>query len=298
MQSLPPIRKKLSCWLLLLPTLPDCPQPATALPDGLQPPSLPTKRPLSRRKVVDKTGGAAVLIDGATVSVGDADLIAGGHLRVGIGERWGLVGVNGCGKSTLLRAILRNGEARSALRWLLLCSAQPLCLSVGYLEQTAVTGSERSVKEEVMSRMERLVAAKDAYDVASERVSNGDCSDAAIELLGETEAAYGRAGGYDSDKLVANVLRGLGFSEADEERMCAEFSGGWRMRIGLARLLLSNPELLILDEPSNHLDSSAKRWLGNYLKAYEGTLLIVSHDESILDAAATSIAEVISNSYN
>jgi ATPase subunit of ABC transporter with duplicated ATPase domains len=165
-------------------------------------------------------------------------------------------------------------------------------LSVGYLEQTAVTGSSRTVRDEVMSRMDRLVSAQAALDVASQRVSDGDVSDGAIDALAEAEAAFGAAGGYDSDKLVANVLRGLGFSEADQQRPCAEFSGGWRMRIALARLLLSAPELLLLDEPSNHLDSSAKRWLGDYLAKYEGTLLLVSHDEEIIGAAVTSIAEV------
>lgn len=247
-------------------------------------------------RIVDKTGGAAVLLEGATVSIGDADLIAGANLRVGIGERWGLVGVNGAGKSTIMKAILRNDprfadRAESiAVREGTIAISQTL--SVGYLEQTAVTGSERTVKEEVMSRMDRLVRAKEAYDRASEAVANGDISEQAMERLAEAEAAFGAAGGYDSDKMVANVLRGLGFQDADHDRACSEFSGGWRMRIGLARLLLSSPELLLLDEPSNHLDSSAKRWLGNFLKSYDGTLLLVSHDESILEAAVTSIAEV------
>ncbi|KAG8457658.1 hypothetical protein KFE25_002322 [Diacronema lutheri] len=273
------------------------PRPASAAPAIDVPVTpAPSTAATTSARVADKTGGAAVLLEGATVSIGDADLITGANLRVGVGERWGLVGVNGAGKSTIMKAILRNDPrfaARAdsiAVRDGTIAISQTL--SVGYLEQTAVTGSDRTVKEEVMSRMDRLVAARTALERASDAVSRGDISDAAVEALADAEAAFSAAGGYDSDKLVAGVLRGLGFTDADHERACSEFSGGWRMRIALARLLLSSPELLLLDEPSNHLDSSAKRWLGNYLKSYDGTLLLVSHDESILAAAVTSIAEV------
>lgn len=271
-------------------------RPASARAQEAASPAAPAAAAAPAARVADKTGGAAVLLEGATVSIGDADLITGANLRVGVGERWGLVGANGAGKSTIMKAILRN-DPRFADRADSISvrdgtMAISQTLSVGYLEQTAVTGSERTVKEEVMSRMDRLVAAREAYERATEAVSDGDISDGAMERLSETEAAFGAAGGYDSDKLVANVLRGLGFQDADHDRACSEFSGGWRMRIALARLLLSSPELLLLDEPSNHLDSSAKRWLGNYLKAYDGTLLLVSHDESILEAAVSSIAEV------
>ena len=88
------------------------------------------------------------------------------------------------------------------------------------------------------------------------------------------------------------MLKGLGFSDAEFDRPCASFSGGWQMRIGLARLLLSDPEILILDEPTNHLDAAARRWLGEYVGAYPGTVLVVSHDQEFVTAAADSIAEV------
>jgi ATP-binding cassette subfamily F protein 3 len=99
--------------------------------------------------------------------------------------------------------------------------------------------------------------------------------------------------GAGKDQRIERVLNGLGFSREDHNRSCAEFSGGWQMRVALGRLLLSEPELLLLDEPTNHLDLKAKRWLMAYLASYEGTIVIVSHEEALLEAAeCTAIAEI------
>lgn len=163
---------------------------------------------------------------------------------------------------------------------------------VGYLEQKGVSGSTRTVKEEVASRMERLQLASEQLEVAENRVSEGDISDAALEGLETATAEFEFAGGYTAGQTIASVLKGLGFVETDNDRLCSEFSGGWQMRIALARLLLSEPDLLILDEPTNHLDKSAREWLAAYLAAFDGTLLLVSHDTALLEKAANSIAEV------
>ena len=92
--------------------------------------------------------------------------------------------------------------------------------------------------------------------------------------------------------MVDVVLKGLGFEPEDSDRLCSSFSGGWQMRIGLARLLLSKPSLLLLDEPSNHLDSAAKDWLGKYIGKYEGSVVLVSHDVDLMSASVNNIVEV------
>ena len=163
---------------------------------------------------------------------------------------------------------------------------------MGYLEQKGVSGSTKSVREEVSSRMDRLTAATAALENAETAVGNGDTSDEALQNLSEAAVEFEAAGGYTVEQKIANVLKGLGFIEEDYDRYCSEFSGGWQMRIALARLLLSEPDLLLLDEPTNHLDKGARTWLGDYLSKYDGTLLLVSHDEGLLNTAVSSIAEV------
>jgi len=169
--------------------------------------------------------------------------------------------------------------------------------AVGFLEQKGVSGSTLTVRAEVMSRMDRLMRATARLEAAEAAMTSCDiaderCLEAATEELGAAGEEFSAAGGYTVDERIARVLRGLGFQEADFERSCSDFSGGWQMRIALARLLLSEPELLILDEPTNHLDAAARTWLTGYLSRYTGTVLLVSHDDGLLRTAATSIAEV------
>ena len=114
---------------------------------------------------------------------------------------------------------------------------------MGYLEQKGVSGSTKSVREEVSSRMDRLTAATAALESAEEAVSGGDTSDDALQNLSEAAVEFEAAGGYTVEQKIANVLKGLGFIEEDYDRYCSEFSGGWQMRIALARLLLSEPDL-------------------------------------------------------
>ena len=163
---------------------------------------------------------------------------------------------------------------------------------LGYLEQKGVSGSVKSVQDEVAACMERLQIATKALEDAENRVSDGDTSEEALLALETASLEYDHAGGYTAEQRITSVLQGLGFKKADYEKKCSEFSGGWQMRIALARLLLSDPDLMLLDEPTNHLDKGARDWLATYLSAYKGTLLIVSHDTELLNKAANSIAEV------
>eukprot|EP00808_Paulinella_micropora_P022224 g3584.t1 len=238
--------------------------------------------------VYGETGGAMLVLEGLGINRGNADLLRNIDLRIMPKERWGIVGVNGAGKSTLLGAI----TGRESVRVIAGRVAVKMGVRVGYLEQTAVSGSKRTVREETMSRMDELQKAKKEVEQATAAVEGGDYSEKALSRLSDAQTAYEAAGGYNADEVVARVLKGLGFSEKDMERSCSDFSGGWQMRIALARLLLSMPELMLLDEPTNHLDSAARDWLADYLQEFEGTLVLVSHDEGLLSVACNSIAEV------
>jgi len=165
-------------------------------------------------------------------------------------------------------------------------------LSVGYLRQTAVSGSTRSVYEEASSEMYAINEARKRMEFAEAAVIQGDTSEEMMMMLDDASTDFAAAGGWTQEQEVESVLKGLGFRPGDSKRKCCDFSGGWMMRIGLARLLLSKPNILLLDEPSNHLDSSARDWLGKYLAAFDGSMVLVSHDVSLLQASVNNIAEV------
>ena len=234
---------------------------------------------------------AAIAIKEFDVWAGSSPLILDVNWQIMPNERWALLGGNGCGKSTLLRAIAEaaGGETFEEGGDL---SISP-SLQLGMLEQTAVTGAETSVRDEVMSRMGAFQSAKAALKAAESALESGSGDASELDALEKAQAAFESAGGFAVEGRVSKVLKGLGFAEAEFDRPCSSFSGGWQMRIGLARLLLSDPSLLVLDEPTNHLDAAARRWLGEYIGAYKGTVLVVSHDEPFIQAAADSIAEVI-----
>jgi len=220
------------------------------------------------------------------VGVADNTLISKLNWNVMPGDRWAIVGENGCGKSTLLKALT------GTLPELLMEGSIKVMPGVrlGYLEQTAVSGATTSVKSEVMSRMTEYQEALGELQESEDACTSG--SECELERLEAATGAFEACGGYTVEARVGAVLKGLGFQPADYDKPCDSFSGGWQMRIALARLLLSEPELLVLDEPTNHLDAAARRWLGEYVGGYEGTVLLVSHDEAMVRRAVSSIAEV------
>ena len=193
------------------------------------------------------SSGAALDLKGVSVAVGNNDIVTNIDWTVMPKERWAIVGKNGVGKSTLLRAITNTGGELVAIREGNVIIAKKARL--GYLEQKGVSGSTNTVRVEVSSRMDRLTAATSALEEAEKRVSEGDASDEALTALEEASIEFEAAGGYTVEQKISNVLKGLGFNEEDYDRLCSEFSGGWQMRIALARLLLSEPDLLILGTP-------------------------------------------------
>ena len=248
----------------------------------------------SELRVTADTAGALLLPEGVGLRAGAAELLSGADLRVTKGQRWAIVGPNGAGKSTLLRAIAGETDAQSDGMVTLHPGAQ-----MGFLRQTAVAGSTRPVLEEASSMSRVAAAAGKAREAeAALEAAEGDEAHKLVKAAGvyadalaDLEALGGEEAG---EALAARVLKGLGFSDADLARGCDTFSGGWQMRIGLAKVLLQEPEVLLLDEPSNHLDAAAKTWLGDYLASYPYSLMLVSHDAPLMEAACTHVAEVSS----
>src|SRR5262245_45839894 len=205
-------------------------------------------------------------------------------------ERVGLCGPNGAGKTTLLKMMAGIDEPDSG------AILKPSSLTVGYLPQDGLTHEGRTVFEEASSAFTELLAIKSEMHALEDRL--GDTSipdadhDAMLSRYSDLQDRFRLGDGYTIDLKTATVLQGLGFRTADSERRTGTFSGGWQMRLALAKLLLKQPNLLLLDEPTNHLDLEARNWLEEYLVAYSHAVILVSHDRFFLDAVVTRIADL------
>lgn len=200
------------------------------------------------------------------------------------GERYGLVGPNGAGKTTILRLIAGENEASAGI------VQRCRDLTVGYLPQDGVVHKGRALFEEAWSGLPDLPHLQTEIMRLREEIAASPDDLDLIEELGVLEHRWEDLEGYHAEAKVARVLSGLGFKDADFSRQIEEFSGGWQMRIALAKLLLFDPDLLLLDEPTNHLDLPALVWLEDYLRRFSGSLIIVSHDRSFLDRVVSRIA--------
>jgi ATP-binding cassette, subfamily F, member 3 len=200
-------------------------------------------------------------------------------------ERIGLVGPNGVGKTTLCRILVgldppdagRVSRARET--------------TVGYLPQEAAGEARGSVLGEALSGFPEVWELERQLEALAVRLHEYP-DDALTARYGDLQHRFEALGGYRLETEARVILSGLGFREADFARPLVEFSGGWRMRAALARLLLQGPTLLLLDEPTNHLDLESLGWLENYLGAYDGTVVVVSHDRYFLNRMVTTIAEL------
>src|SRR5262245_12219407 len=205
-------------------------------------------------------------------------------------ERVGLCGPNGAGKTTLLKMMagLDEPDAGAIL--------MPSATTVGYLPQDGLTHSGRTVFEEASSAFADLLAVKAEMHDLEHRLGDATIPEAEHEEMlhrySDLQDAFRLRDGYSIDLRTATVLQGLGFRTTDFGRPTETFSGGWQMRIALAKLLLGQPNLLLLDEPTNHLDLEARNWLEEYLNAYPHAVILVSHDRFFLDAVVTRIADL------
>ena len=201
--------------------------------------------------------------------------------RVGPHDRIGLVGSNGTGKSTLLRMLV--GEMAPDKGEI----AKAKYVSVGYLPQEGMSAAGRTLYGEVESVFAEVIGTQAALDEIHRRMGEIDHESAEfaelLEVYGELQHRLESSDAFRIKTGIEKVLVGLGFRETDFLRQTDEFSGGWQMRIALAKLLLAQPSLLLLDEPTNHLDLDSLRWLEDYLLSYEGAVIIVSHDRRFLD---------------
>lgn len=210
------------------------------------------------------------------------------HLRKG--ERVALIGENGAGKSTLMKIIAGQEESSSG----------DIQLAKGaraaYLPQDGIVTSGRKLFHEARSALSDLLALEQELHQLGVQLEqlphDGAEHDSLLHRYGELQEQFRHRGGYTMEAEIGSVLRGLGFTQEDWHRDCGEFSGGWQMRIALARLLLQKPDVLLLDEPTNHLDIEARNWLEQYLCSYPGSVILVSHDRFFMDQVCSRIAEV------
>jgi ATP-binding cassette subfamily F protein 3 len=225
-----------------------------------------------------------------TKSFGDRVLLDRVTWQIDDGERVGLCGPNGAGKTTLLRMLARDDEPDTG------AIVTPANLTIGYLPQDGLTHAGRTVFEEASSAFQPLLDLKHEMHEIEHRL--GDASvpeqehNAMLVRYSDLQDHFRLSDGYNMDLRIATVLRGLGFSQDDAQRPADTFSGGWQMRIALAKLLLGRPNLLLLDEPTNHLDLEARNWLEAYLAAYPYAVILVSHDRYFLDAVVTRITDL------
>ena len=230
-----------------------------------------------------------LLVDKIEKSFGARVLFSGASFQINAGERYALVGPNGAGKTTMLKIIMGIDSPDSG-------SVQyAKDVNVGYLEQeTNLENSQVSILSEVMNAAREIKALGDRsaslMTQISEKSEAGENVDKLLDEYGHVQDRFEHLGGYELESNAKKILAGLGFKPTDFDRMCCEFSGGWQMRIALAKLFLRHPDLLLLDEPTNHLDLESVQWLRGFISSYDGAVLIVSHDRAFMDACVDHVA--------
>jgi len=233
-----------------------------------------------------------LVLNNITFEFGSRALYRDASWHIKPNEKIGLIGANGTGKSTLLRIIngeyaLTSGEVSGRRD-----------LSIGFLNQDLLSYESKNpiiqVAMEAFVEQNKLAA---QIDELLQKLET-DHSDSVLNRLYDAQTRFEALDGYQIRSKSEEVLEGLGFTTEDLERPLSEFSGGWRMRVMLAKILLAQPDLLLLDEPTNHLDLPSIEWMEDYLDNYEGTVVIVSHDRFFLDRVVNKIAEVANEKIN
>jgi len=225
---------------------------------------------------ISKSYGAQTLFSAVTFNAGARDRIA-------------IIGPNGSGKTTLFNIIAGNTPPDSG------SVNMPQETTIGYLEQEISPFSERQLLDDVANASTRISKLAHKIQVLQEELAGGADGESSKELLhelGELQHRFEFAGGYSVEHEAKAVLSGLGFVESDFHRPLTDFSGGWLMRVALAKLLLLSPDVLLLDEPINHLDLESCIWFERYLGSYPGAVLVVSHDRAFLNRVVSKVLAI------
>src|SRR4051812_35341890 len=225
-------------------------------------------------------------LQNVTFEFGARVIVKGATWHIQPGERIGLIGYNGTGKSTLLKVLVGeyNPSAGTVER--------SRNTSIGYLHQDLLSfDTSESILEVAMHAFDKAKAIEKELDQLTKEIEK-NATDELLHAYSEKLHEYEEAGGYEIEYKTEEVLQGLGFSNSDLKRPYREFSGGWRMRVLLAKMILQQPDLLLLDEPTNHLDLPSIEWLEKYLQHYKGAVIIVSHDKYFLNRMVKKIVEL------
>ena len=227
------------------------------------------------------------LADKISKSFGGRVLYSNATLQLNAGERWALVGPNGAGKTTLLKIIMGLESADEGT----VTFAKDATL--GYLEQETELMGDRTALNEVIESAHEIKQWERKINNLSLKITEtpeGATLNKYLDDYAHAMERFERLGGYELESKARQILAGLGFPVEDFDKPAKEFSGGWQMRISLSKLLLRRPDVLLLDEPTNHLDLESVQWLERFLSSYDGTVLLVSHDRSFMDACVTHVA--------
>ncbi len=226
-----------------------------------------------------------ISINNLTFEIGARALYDEANWHMKPGDKAGLIGANGAGKSTLLKLIVGDYAPTSG------SISMAKDLKIGYLNQDLLSyHSDKSILHVAMEAFERQNQLHTEIEKLLLKLET-DYSDDILNKLSDKQMEFEALDGYSIEFRAHEILAGLGFSEEEQKRPLATFSGGWRMRVMLARILLQTPDILLLDEPTNHLDLPSIKWLETYLQAFEGAIVIVSHDRYFLDRIINKTVE-------
>ncbi|MGI2336468.1 MAG: ABC-F family ATP-binding cassette domain-containing protein [Dehalogenimonas sp.] len=219
-------------------------------------------------------------------SFGARCLFSGVGFHIGARDRTALLGPNGAGKTTLFEIISGIAQADGGT------ITRPKDITIGYLRQEVDNRSPRPLLEQVTAAAGHITSLEHRIVVLRDELAEADPETdqaAILKELGELQHRFEAYGGYDLEQEARVILTGLGFKESDFDRPLGNFSGGWLMRAELGKILLQNPDLLLLDEPTNHLDLETQMWFESYLAAYQGAVLLTSHDRAFLNRVVTRV---------
>lgn len=234
-----------------------------------------------------------VHLSGITKQYGNKFLYRNGSFQINSGEKIGLVGPNGAGKTTIFRIITgEEGVDQGSV-------SKPDKVVIGYFSQNIEDMRGRSALEEVKAAhailpqiQQEMKALEKKLEESAEHPVSDDEMAAILDRYGHIQAEFERLGGYDIEARAAEILTGLGIGPEDYNRPTESFSGGWKMRIALAKILALNPEVLLMDEPTNHLDVESIVWLEEWLTTFQGCLIMTSHDRDFLNRLVGKIVEI------